>query len=465
MILGTALSGCHHFQQYSALPAPSADSSARAYSLRSLDDPSMHEFLAAAGAPRGEGPWLPQQLALVAFYYRPDLDVLRDDITSAEASVTTAGARPAVGVGAIPEQAARPEEGNSSAWTVELGVDLTVETGGKRGARIARARAGIAAATLTVAAHGWEIASDIADASAIVVNADSILVATDSVVAAAAQVRDRLHERYQRGEIGTTELARSATDLADAKVTVTNAQQVASDGRATLARVMGMSPARIVDLAVAPVAGGCAVLDSVGVDSLHGRALRTRADIGAALARYLEAEADLRLAIAEQYPDVHLGPAFLWDQGIARWLLALGVPDLVLSHARGPIVEARAHRATEAARVVVAQDSVLADVDAAIATCYAAQFGLVTADSVTQTAEQSLTIARQSYDRGESGTADVAIAALTVSRAMRGLWDARARANMAGLALQRAIGSWLTGPRVSWPDLGHSPRSQQDPVS
>jgi hypothetical protein len=46
-----------------------------------------------------------------------------------------------------------------------------------------------------------------------------------------------------------------------------------------------------------------------------------------------------------------------------------------------------------------------------------------------------------------------------VSRAMRGLWDARARVNMAGLVLQRAIGSWLTGPRVSWPDLGHSPRS------
>jgi outer membrane protein TolC len=453
VLLGAALGGCHHFQHYNAIPAPSADSSAFTYAGRSLENPSLREFLARAGIPHESGPWLAQQLVLVAFYYRADLVALRAEIAGANAALVTAGSQVPLGVDVIPERAARPDEGKSSTWTVELGLDLTIETGGKRGARIARARVALAAATLDATVRTWHIASDIADAAATATGADSAEVAADSLAAATARVVGRIRDRYDRGEIGRTELARSAMDLADSKFILTDAQRARSEARVTLARVMGLSPDRIVDLVVVPATPSCPVLDSVTVDSLRARALRTRADVGLALAHYLQAETELRLAIAEQYPDIHLGPAFLWDEGIARWLLSLGLPDLIGSHARGPIVEARARRTTEAARVVVAQDSVLADVDAAVAECHVTQQGLFAADSFARATRQALINAERSYDRGESGTTEVAVAALAGSRAVRAIWEARARQSAAGLALQRVVGSWLTGPVVSWPNL------------
>ena len=414
--------------------------------------------------PHGEGPWLPQQLTLVAFYYRPDLEVVRDEVNVAQAAVYTARVRPAVGTDLIPEKAARPDEGRSSTWTVEFGVDVAVETGGKRGARVARARAAVIAARLDVAVRSWDIAGDVADAATAVVNADSMFVAASAVVEGANRVLEQLQRRYERGEIGSTELARSATDVADANITVTQANRARVDARAALARLLGVSPTQVAGLAVAPIPSACTLVDSVVVDSLRSRALRTRAEVGVSLAHYLASEANLQLAIADQYPDVEIGPAFLWDEGIARWIVALALPDVVLAHARGPIAEARARRTAEAARVVVVQDSVLAEVDAAVAHCRVAEVGLLATDSLTRAVEQSLATTQRSYERGETGAEAVAFAVLATRQAVRAVWDARGRVDAAGVALQRAIGSWLTGPEVSWPDLG-LPLQRGDPAS
>src|SRR5207249_2670968 len=54
------------------------------------------------------------------------------------------------------------------------------------------------------------------------------------------------------------------------------------------------------------------------------RALTGRTDILMALAEYAAAQAALQVEVARQYPDVHLGTGYQWDQGDNKWSIGLG---------------------------------------------------------------------------------------------------------------------------------------------
>lgn len=455
------VSACAPFQHYRAVPAPASDSSALTYWTRALDNPALGQFLTQAGTPPSDTVWLAHQLALVALYYRPDLAVARGDVARARAAVISAGARPPVGVSGSAEEAARPEEGNPSRWSAELTADFTLETAGKRGARIARAQASAMAALLTLETAGWEIASEAATAASAVVAADSTASATIVVVATLDSVAGHVHGRYAAGEIGSAEVARSVMDLAEARQAVAEANRARTTTREMLAQTLGVPVGAVATTVIKTGPSACGILDSMHVDTLAHRALRLRTSVGVALATYAEAQASLRLVIAEQYPDINIGPAFLWDQGIARWIVAIGLPDLVLSRNRGPIAEAMAYRAMEAARVTAVQDSVLSEVDVAAAECQSARLDRVAADSLMGAAEQTLAVTRRAYDRGEAGGTDVALAALGVARFEIARSDARGRELIAGAALEQASGMWFTTPALVWPDLTRSPTVAQ----
>ena len=63
---------------------------------------------------------------------------------------------------------------------------------------------------------------------------------------------------------------------------------------------------------------------------LRRAALLRRSDVLAALAEYAATEAALRLEIAKQYPDLHLGPGYSYDQGQDKWTIgfSLTLPNL-----------------------------------------------------------------------------------------------------------------------------------------
>ena len=92
-------------------------------------------------------------------------------------------------------------------------------------------------------------------------------------------------------------------------------------------------------------------------------ALGRRPEIGRALAEYAVCRSRaVRLEVARQYPDLELGPGFIWDQGVHRWTLALALPALLGLRQRGALHEAEAARTVAAARVAEAQDSIVLQV-------------------------------------------------------------------------------------------------------
>lgn len=449
--IAAAAASCTHYQRYQAAPLDRGRAPAR-YAAHGLGAPALARFLADHSVPLGDSAWTTRQLALASLYYRPDLSEARADWRAAQAAAIKAGARPEPQLDASAEKASRPDEGRSSAWTFSLTAGLTLELGGKRSARLARARATEIGARLRLASAAWMIAQDTrldalaaADAEQRAIDRDAELSQLDTVAAL-------LSARFTAGEVTQSDVARADADAAAAAVARSQAYIARAAARAALARDLAM-PVDSAQVRVAPDArSACAMLDSVSIDSLRVLALVTNERVGVGLADYAVSEADLRLAVAAQYPDVTIGPGILWDEGIGRWILSLGTPGIPLA-TRGPIAEATARRAAAASAVDAVEDSVLAQVDAAVATCRAVGHERSAADSLLASATRALDIASGAFHRGEVGQTDVAFARLALVRAESAVHENAGRDAAAGASLEAAVGRWLGARQIPWPDV------------
>jgi outer membrane protein TolC len=197
------------------------------------------------------------------------------------------------------------------------------------------------------------------------------------------------------------------------------------------------------------------------VDSLQALALRRRPEVGRALAEYAVAEGDLRVAVAGAYPDLSLGPGFVWDQGIGRWSLLLGLPRLALNRNRGPIGEALARRREAGARFAERQQAVLEEVAGGVAGCRLALADVAGAESVRQANVRQAELARAAYERGELSATTLEPLELAETRALRDLHGARQRLAVAGLTLETATGAWPPGD-VRWPDPREPVKPRQE---
>ena len=453
-VVALSVGACAHYQHYQPAPVYSrndAGAHASAYAQRSLADPALVPLFRAHDLAVPDSLWSATQLALAAVYFRPDLTVAQRRITLARAAEITAGVRPYPSVGGTVGRASHATEGRSSPWTFSLNAGFTVERGGKRGARIAQARAATLAAELRGESMLWQTIEAARQDAAIAAAADGDV--TDALAELAAQRRavGLLRARYAEGQLSRTDLARSEADLQSSVVGLTQATRARTDARATLARAVGVPVEQVNAIRVRPEArSACIVADSIGMPALEVLALRSRADIGVSLADYAVTEAQLRTQIGQQYPDISIGPGLAWDQGVARWILSLGLPSLPVDRARGPIGEAVARRALQAATVRTVQDSVLADVDSATAMCSQAAQEIAATDSLVDANAGALRSVRATYDRGEIGQTEVALADLALVRAQRTRHQAGQRLVGAGYAVERAVGALLSTPTLDW---------------
>ena len=129
------LTGCASFRPESLMPAQTA----AVFEARTLTSPGLKKFL-EKNLSNEISPWPPKfwdftMLTLAAFYYNPDLDVARAKWGVTEAGITTAGARPNPSVSFLDQHHSK-YAGGLSPWTLGAGLDIPVETAGKRGYRI-----------------------------------------------------------------------------------------------------------------------------------------------------------------------------------------------------------------------------------------------------------------------------------------------------------------------------------------
>jgi len=157
LALCLSLSGCA-VQHYEPHPMDAA-AGAQELSARSLDSPGLRSHIASTYRGKQALEWPPatwdlELLTLVAVHFNADLEAARARLAAADAAVTTAGQRPNPTLQLPLQRTLNPRDGESS-WTLGLGLDIPVETRGKRDYRIAEAARRVAAARLQVANLAW----------------------------------------------------------------------------------------------------------------------------------------------------------------------------------------------------------------------------------------------------------------------------------------------------------------------
>ncbi len=463
LALLATLSACGPYRHYQSAPlrdATDPDAAAASYRARTLNDPGLRAFVEAHGSSKVQVPvdsgWTPRDLSLAALYGRAELDEGRATLAGASAAGQVAGLRPELSASVDVERASRADEGKSTPWTVLFTAGMTFETGGKRGARLARAKAGILSAQLRLDAMGWAVAQEATQAAVALAGAELDVRDADAEAAALRSALELLRDRYTEGRISQADLALIETDERTAALAAVQARRSRTEVRGMLARTLALPPAVLASLVVRDDSTGtaaCDVRDTANTNALQSLALRHRFDMGAVLADYTVAEGDVRVEIARQYPDLTLGPGIGWDQGIVRWVLSIGTLAIPRARNRGPIAEALARRQAQAARVHALQDSALVTLDAAMLGCDDARRELVATDSLRQASLRNLALVEAAYRRGEAGRTEIALATVAAVRTERAFHQAQQRRRLAGVALETAVGTWLSGARRQWPDL------------
>jgi cobalt-zinc-cadmium efflux system outer membrane protein len=448
LVVLVALSGCvRYVPQPIELTAHPAE-----YRSRRLDDPRLLDWVARWAPRPGGRRWSDRQLALAALGLRAELARSRAEWLAAVAGERSAGVRPPPGVEGSVERAVSGSEGRSP-WVISLAGLFPLEPGGKRGARLQRARARAAIAEAELRFTAWRIARDAGAAAIGLAYSDADLAQARREIEALAEVEDRERARFQEASLSSAELARTGTEVQAARSAAAGTESEALSARAALAGILAV-PLRALDsLVVVPErAPDCIALNAIGGDSLSVLALTRRPEIGRALADYALAESELRLEVARQYPELNLGPGFIWDQGVHRWTLALALPSLLGFRHRAAIREAERARAASAARVAEVQDALLAELETARARCSGATMELAAADSQVAVSARVEAVAEGAYRRGETSRLDPALASLSVVRAGRLQLAGRLRAGTAAAALRWSIGGWPAGDFARWPD-------------
>lgn len=438
ILIGLCLTaGCIHYQPVTLSPAQSA----AGLQARALDDPTLKRFIEVnlgreftAWPPKA---WAFEQLALVAVFFQPDLEVARAQWRVSEAEVITAGGRPNPTVGVMPGYNFNAA-GGVSPWAPALTVDWPIETAGKRGHRVVRAQHLAVSARQNFAAAVWRVRASLRLALVELHDAARRQELLQQQQLVQRQLRDLLEQRADAGTIARFEVTPARLALQKLQGDLLDAGKREAEALVKVAAALGV-PVSALTQHRFRFDGNFGGFDGLTTDEARRLALTSRADLAGALADYEAAQSALQLEIAKQYPDVHLGTGYQWDQGDSKWQLGLAIEIPVVNRNTGPIRAAQARREEAAARFVALQAKVLGDIDRALTALQTSTARGKTGDEILATLRlRRRDIAAQveagAGDRLDLLTADAEVALASLQR-----WEAEASILQAAGVLEDAL--------------------------
>lgn len=354
--------------RYEPRPISAEDAFAGFYE-RGMAAPGLRQFVESArNEPLAGWPperWDLETLTLAALYYQPDLDLARAEWSVARAEIARSGQRPNPGLSVISQYNTTTPSQLISPWILGLGIDIPIETHGKRRHRVEAAERRAQAAGLELAAAAWAVRAEVRQRMLELYAARRRCEALGEQQRVAEDMITLLELRFEAGEAGASEVTRGRVDLDDVRSELAAAVRERAVARVLLARALGV-PAAAIDGIELSFDAFERVPDDVSRVEAQRQALLGRPDVLAALSRYAASEADLRLEIARQYPDLHLGPGFELDQEDHKWTLGVGLELPLFQHNRGGIAVADARREQSAAEFGALQARVIGQLESAL---------------------------------------------------------------------------------------------------
>jgi outer membrane protein TolC len=457
--LAATLAGCARFE---SKPISPAETAAR-FEQRTLDNPTLKTFLEKnlhcelANWPAND--WDFEMLTLAAFFYQPGLEVARAQWRVAQAETKTAGARPNPTLSVTPEYSTSVPSGLSP-WSPTVDLDVPIETAGKRGQRVARARHLSDAARLNLATTFWRARSEVRAGLIEFVAAREREELLQAQVKVREEIGERLEAQAKAGAIANPELTTARVALAKARGELADAQQQLAEARVRLADAIGVPASALSSITMDFDFEKIPAADQLTSADARRAALQSRTDILALLAEYAASESALRLEIAKQYPDVHVSPGYQFDQGDNKWHLGLSAELPVFNHNQGPIAEAEAHRAESAARFEALQAKVIGEIDRGVAVLEVSRKNLAALKSLADAEKTQREIAEAQFKAGATEKLDLLHAQLEFDAASLAELDAQGKFHQSLGALEDAVQRPLEPNTAPPADLTASPQKK-----
>ena len=394
------------------------------------------------GRTLGSGTWDRARLTAAALKMQPEVEVARAKLASAQAAMITAGARPNPSFGFSATNIARLL-GGASPWTTGFTLDVPIETAGKRGYRVAQSQAVANAAALNLSTAEWVATARVRKSMLEMFAAkqrEELLVKQQTDQGEAVKLFDA---RIAAGEISRVESLQARLQFNQSRLQTSEAQKLSAEARVTLAGSIGVS-VHALDQVQFSFAGLEKLSPPPSEARLRRAALLQRSDVLALLAEYAAAEAVLRLEIAKQWPDVHLGPGYSFDQGQNKWTIGFNITLPVFDQNRGPIAEALAKRREAAANFNAQQTKALGELELALASYRGALTKLETANQLLASQERQQRSAEALFKAGENDRLTLVSAQVELQAARLSRLDALLEALQALGALEDASRIRLT---------------------
>ena len=190
--------------------------------------------------------------------------------------------------------------------------------------------------------------------------------------------------QFSAGNVAGYEVTQARIALATTRLALQDGSAQYSDALTQLAGTLGL-PRHGLDQVRFSFDGMDSPPAVLEASEIRRRAMVDRADIRGALAEYAASQAALQLDIANQYPDIHLGPGYSYNSGSAgdnQWQLSLSLNLPIFNHNQGPVAEATAKRRESAAHFLAVQAQAIGEIDGALVDYQVALQQMATADAL-----------------------------------------------------------------------------------
>jgi len=389
-----------------------------------------------AAAPQPAGPVLTLDRAVrLASGSAPAAEAAQAGIDAARASRIVAGLRPNPSLETQIENIAGTGPYNGFEQTeTTIGLNIPIELGGKRAARIAAADVRSSRAMLMAAITQADIRLQVTQFYVEAVAAQRRLATVQDQLRITRDAANAARVRVQAGRASPLEEQRANVMRVNAEVGVERAQRLAEVARHNLARRIGQ-----------PLAGS---LDETMLDRLpaagHGPAqpagiARTMA-LAAADADLAVADAGVRLARSQRVPDLTVGPGIrrLEATNDTAAVFSISVPIPFFNSGRAAVEESTAerHRAV-AQRRMTALDVEQAIAEAEAEAANAATTARAANGPALSAAQEAARIARIGYREGKFGQLDLLDAERALAETRLAAIDALAAYQNARARLER----------------------------
>jgi outer membrane protein, heavy metal efflux system len=379
-------------------------------------DPQFNQYLIEQGYTKEQLPfveWGIDELTLCALYFHTRLDIVKQELALSYLAIETAGIRNDPSVKGIFARSGR-ENGDISPWSYGLAVNIPIETTKKRAAQIEKAEKNTEVAQMNAAEAAWQLRNQIATDYIAYHQYLTEVKLLQEEIAIQEHIVSLLESRVNIGIAPKTELTNANLLALKKKYALSIKEGQLNLIKAQLAADVGLSREKFALINIKPLSVESTLTQqtqglSTSLESkiLQEQALLNRIDIRRSIARYAAAEAEIKLKIAQQTPDIVLSPGYLFEFGDRIWSLGFSSLINMLHKNKTLLKEAKQLREIEGAQFENLQAEIIAKISQAHTRYLAAkQVAEQAKIELSQQMEQEQQMQKQ-FDAGLIGKLDL----------------------------------------------------------